>query len=159
LAFPVDGGVTFRGRRLFGNNKTFRGIGAGALGTAMCLAFQARMLHHVPAIRALEYVDYSTIGPWRFGLILGLTRMLSELPNSCLKRQMDIPPGGFGTGIWWLVFYILDTLDYLPGTWIVFSTLVEVTFSRVMLSTVLVFIAHHLATLVGYCCGMRRSIH
>jgi hypothetical protein len=159
LALPVDMGLTLRGRRLCGNNKTFRGFGAGAIGTATLMALQAKLFHHVPAVRTLEYVDYAMIHSWRFGFVLGLTRMLSELPNSFLKRQLDIPPGGLGTGVWLPVFYALDRLDYLPGTWIVFARLIEVNFSRVMLSSILVFLVHHLADFIGYCLGMKRSMH
>jgi len=35
LAVPIDGGVRVRGRRLFGDNKTYRGIVAVALGAAV----------------------------------------------------------------------------------------------------------------------------
>ena len=35
LAKPIDQGQTFRGRRLFGANKTYRGIVAVGLGTAL----------------------------------------------------------------------------------------------------------------------------
>ncbi len=159
LAWPIDRGLTLRGRRLFGDNKTFRGVMAGALGTALAMTLQAKVLHVLPAARALEYFDYSLLRPWRLGFLLGLVRMLSELPNSFAKRQLDIPPGQLGRGIWAPVFYLLDHLDYLPGTWIVLANLVDVTISRVLGSVVIVFVAHHLASILGYCLGMRRSIH
>ena len=85
--------------------------------------------------------------------------MLSELPNSWAKRQLNIPPGGLGKGGSAALFYALDHLDYLPGTWIVFAGLVPVTVSRVLVSIAVVFVAHHLASAAGYWLGMRRSIH
>jgi hypothetical protein len=159
LAWPVDRGLTLCGHRLFGDNKTFRGVLAGTLGTALAMVLQGRVFHRLGAARALEYVDYSRLPLFRLGLLLGFTRMLSELPNSFAKRQLDIPPGHLAQGHWAAVFYILDHLDYLPGSWTVLAGLVEVTISRVLMSTVVVFAAHHLASAVGYWLGMRRSIH
>jgi hypothetical protein len=159
LARPVDRGVTLRGRRLFGDNKTFRGMLAGTLGTALAMVLQGKVLHLLGAACALEYVDYSRLALWRLGLVLGLTRMLSELPNSFAKRQLDIPPGHLAKGGLAAVFYVLDHLDYLPATWIVLAGLVQVTVSRVLVSVVVVFAAHHLASAVGYWLGMRRSVH
>jgi len=159
LAVAVDGGLTLRGRRLFGNNKTVRGVLAGALGTAVVMTLQAEVGHRLGPVRVLEYVDYSAIRPWRFGFLLGLARMLSELPNSFVKRQLDIQPGQLGGGAWLPVCYLLDRFDYLPATWLVCSRLVRLTPRRAVISIVLVFIADHLANFVGYHTGMRRSLH
>jgi hypothetical protein len=159
LAWPVDRGLTIRGHRLFGDNKTFRGVLAGTLGTALAMVLQGRVFHLLGGARALEYVDYSRLPLLRLGLLLGLTRMLSELPNSYAKRQLDIPPGHLAQGYWAAVFYVLDHLDYLPGSWYVLAGFVMVTVSRVLVSTLVVFAAHHVASAVGYWLGMRRSIH
>jgi hypothetical protein len=159
LAWPVDRGLTIRGHRLFGDNKTFRDVLAGTLGTALAMVLQGMVLHLFGPARALEYVDYSRLPLLRLGLLLGLTRMLSELPNSYAKRQLDIPPGHLAKGRWAAVFYVLDHLDYLHGSWIVLAGLVNVTVSRVLVSTLVVFAAHHVASALGYWLGMRRSIH
>jgi hypothetical protein len=159
LAWPVDRGRTVRGHRVFGDNKTFRGVLAGTLGTAVAIELQGKVLHLFGPARALEYVDYSRLPLARLGLLLGLTRMLSELPNSYAKRQLDIPPGHLAHGHCAAVFYVLDHLDYLPGGWMVLARFVRVTLSRVLVSTLVVFAAHHLASALGYWLGMRRSMH
>src|SRR5581483_8263951 len=48
LARPIDNGWTLRGRRLFGDHKTLRGVLAGGVGTAAGVAVQAHLLHHLP---------------------------------------------------------------------------------------------------------------
>src|SRR5581483_1794053 len=134
LAWPIDLRSTWRQRRLCGDNKTFRGALAGGLGTTFGMLLQGTLLHAVAPLRALEYADYSQVPLWRLGLLLGIARMLSELPNSFAKRQRCIAPGKLGTGRYGLVFYVLDCLDYLPAAWLVFSAFVRVTFVRVMVS-------------------------
>jgi hypothetical protein len=159
LALPLDGGLTLHGKRLFGDNKTLRGLLVGSAGTALIMALQAKALHKIPATKALEYTDYAFIPAWRLGIVLGLTRMLSELPNSFLKRQMNIRAGNLGTGVWLPIFYLLDLLDYLPGCWIVVARLVRVTERRVIMSIALALVVHQASNCIGYLLGMKRAIH
>jgi hypothetical protein len=123
------------------------------------MALQARVLHQLPAVRAIEYSDYAAINPWRLGFALGVARMLSELPNSFLKRQLGIQSGQLAAGIWLPAFYLLDRLDYLPGSWLVASRLAAVTRRRVILSAVLALVVHQLINIIGYFLGMRKTIH
>jgi CDP-2,3-bis-(O-geranylgeranyl)-sn-glycerol synthase len=159
LARPIDNGRTLRGRRLLGDHKTWRGVLAGGVGTALVMVAQARVLHHVPAARALEYVDYATIAPWRLGFALGVARMLGELPNSFLKRQLGVPSGSAGRAGWRPVLYCLDRLDYLPAIWLVAGRRVPVSARRVLLSVAVVFLVHTITNVVGYRLGMRRAAH
>jgi hypothetical protein len=108
---------------------------------------------------AFEYADYSRLPLCRLGLLLGLARMVSELPNSFAKRQLRIAPGKLGTGRYGVLFYALDCVDQLPAAWIVLSAFVPVTFVRVLVSVAVVFVGHHVASATGYCLGMRKSIH
>jgi len=157
LARPIDAGLRLRGVRLFGDNKTYRGVAAVALGTAAGVALQV-LLHRVGVAREVEVLDYSrpsvVIG---VGLALGTAAMLSELPNSFLKRQIGIAPGAAGSGLRGVFFYVLDQVDILVGVWVVLALAIEVTTSRVLWSVVFLFIAHQVLTVVGYHLGMRAT--
>src|SRR5512135_2326222 len=95
LARPIDAGLRLRGARLFGDNKTYRGVAAVALGTAGGVALQV-LLHRLGVARHLAMLDYSRPAVIGLGLGLGAAAMLSELPNSLLKRQVGIAPGAAG---------------------------------------------------------------
>lgn len=90
---PIDGGRVFRKRRIFGDNKTLRGF--IAIVPAVALAFVAfRVLFGVFG-NLLDVIWPLTI--WQYaalGCFVGVGFMLGELPNSFVKRQFDIPPGG-----------------------------------------------------------------
>jgi CDP-archaeol synthase len=156
LARPIDGGLVLRGRRLFGNNKTYRGVAAVAFGTAAGVAVQI-VLHRLGVARHLELLDYSRPSVIALGLAFGTAAMLSELLNSLLKRQIGIGPGAAVGGTWGALFYVLDQVDMLVGVWIVLSLAVGVTGVRVLWSVVFLFIAHQLLTMVGYRLGMRAT--
>lgn len=108
LKVPLDGGRTFRGRRLFGDNKTWRGAVVMIAGTTT-----VALLQSVARAPWLEYegLDHSPRGMALVGALLGLGFVLGELPNSFLKRQRDVAPGARGTPL----FVILDQVDSLFG--------------------------------------------
>lgn len=156
LARPLDGGLTVHGQRLFGANKSVRGVIASGVGTALAMALQSQVLHtRLPA--GLEYFDYSKVQPLVLGFSLGVAAMLGELLNSFVKRQMHIPPGQSARGIWQAVFYCVDQVDFLLGAWLVLAFVTQVTLERVLLSIVCMLPAHQLVTLLGYCLGLRRT--
>jgi hypothetical protein len=156
LARPIDAGRTFRGRALFGESKTFRGPIAVACGAAAVWAVQQNVLHRFGGVAALELVDFSRLPVW-LGAALGAAAELAELPNSFLKRRLDIKPGGTARGALAPIFYLFDQIDVLLGFWLVLAALVPVTPLRVAISVALVAGVHPLLTLVGYLLGMRRT--
>jgi hypothetical protein len=104
---PVDFGRTLRGRRLFGDNKAWRGF----LGMvpASAVAFPAWAL-------VLDPWDLSLPGYAGLGALCGLGFMAAELPNSFVKRQLDVPPGEAPERpLWRRVGWVVDRFDSLLG--------------------------------------------
>src|SRR5215813_5988075 len=157
LCLPIDRGQKFRGKRIFGDNKTYRGVVVVGLGTAIGFGLQSLFLHQIASIRSVELFDYSFLKSAPLGLAVGVAAMLSELPNSFIKRRFEIAPGSAAKGWKGWVFYVYDQIDFLVGAWIVLATVVPVTVERVLLSAGFLLIAHQLMSSVGYALGMRRS--
>ena len=156
LGRPIDNGATLRGRRLFGANKTYRGVVAVALGTAAGVGLQM-MLYRVGVGHHVALLNYNNPALLVVGLAIGAAAMLSELLNSLLKRQLGIAPGAAGNGVAGVVFYILDQIDMLVGVWVVLSFVITVTATRVLWSVVFLFVTHQVLTVVGYGLGMRST--
>jgi CDP-2,3-bis-(O-geranylgeranyl)-sn-glycerol synthase len=121
---PLDGHLRFRGRRLFGDNKTVRGF--IVMVPACASAF---------AVLALLTGDPASLGLWPLsipgyavaGAFAGMGFMAGELPNSFLKRQLDIapgeaPPGRFASACHFLV----DRLDSGIGMLLALGLLIPV---------------------------------
>jgi hypothetical protein len=142
LAVPIH-------TRLFGANKTYRGLVAVALGTAAGFA-------------AIRLPDVLTAVGSRFrlalvGLAVGLAAMLAELPNSFIKRRMGVAPGAQASGLRGMAFHVLDQVDVVVGAWLVLGWLMKPTVPRVAGSLATVYIGHQIVSLVGYWLGMRRT--
>src|SRR5215475_4475271 len=157
LCRPIDRGRKFRGKRIFGDNKTYRGVVVVSLGTAIGFGLQSLLLHRIASVRGAELFDYTFFKSVALGLTIGVAAMLSELPNSFIKRQVEIAPGTAAKGWKAVIFYLYDQIDFLLGAWLVLAIVVPVTVGRVLLSIVLLLVAHQIMSSVGYALGMRRT--
>jgi hypothetical protein len=112
---PIDGGLTIRGRRIFGDNKTLRGVILMVAFTILAAAAQAWLAANVDWARAITPPQLVAAGPLKWGGLLGLGYVLGELPNSFFKRQIDIAPGAAGQGPLGAAFWFIDQVDSLAG--------------------------------------------
>jgi CDP-archaeol synthase len=93
LALPLDGGARFRGRRLFGANKTLRGFVVLVPATGAVLAALGAAREALPGWLAAGLWPLRTDQLFLLGAWAAFWFMAGELPNSFLKRQWDIAPG------------------------------------------------------------------
>lgn len=112
---PLDGARTFRGRRLLGDNKSLRGALLMPVATIGCTLVLASLAEHSLWVRDLGFVDFHEVSPVLWGALLGVGYVVGELPNSFIKRQLDIPAGGSASGAKGTLFWFLDQVDSLFG--------------------------------------------
>lgn len=113
LARPLDYGWSFRGARVFGENKTWRGVLLMSTVATIVVLGQYLLFPYEP-FRSLSIVDYSETSWLALGLALGLSYSLSELPNSFVKRRFGIRPGGVSRSRA-AVQYVVDQADSAVG--------------------------------------------
>ena len=124
LAIPLDAGLMLRGRRLLGAHKTLRGfvvmVPAASLSFTL-LAFATGQPEKV-GLWPLTIWQYTCLGAWAaFGFMAG------ELPNSFIKRQLDVAPGDIGTSPIGRCFQLLvDRLDSPAGMLAALSLVVAI---------------------------------
>jgi CDP-archaeol synthase len=116
-AIPVDGGRSLRGRRLLGDNKTVRGFVVMVPATGLAFLLVAWLVDQflgglaVQGLWDLPIGEYGLLGLWT-----GIFFMAGELPNSFLKRQLDVPPGGAPRQpLAKIVCFVLDRFDSVIG--------------------------------------------
>ena len=83
---PIDNKkILADGRRLFGDNKTWKGF----IGMIILTAAWTGVLRIYPDKNMLPKQNWWF---YYFGAMLGLAYVLFELPNSFIKRRLNIPP-------------------------------------------------------------------
>ena len=156
-AVPIDAGHTFRGRRFLGENKTWRGVIAVGFGTAIGFLLRAEWSDASQLATEPAWLHRLSASTFAFGLFVGVSAMLFELPNSFVKRQLDIRPGEQGHRATGFIFYVVDQIDMLVGICLALAFAVPVTPQFVLWSAVFLFVAHQIITVIGYGLGMRAT--
>lgn len=111
LAMPIDGGCSFRGKRILGDHKTWRGVLAGIVVGLGAYELQ-RLLHAAGFAAGLALPEYAD-DPVLPGLLMGLGTGVGDAVKSFFKRRIGIAPGAS-----WPVF---DQLDFLAGAFLFVS--------------------------------------
>jgi CDP-archaeol synthase len=153
LAQPIDRGRTVRGRRVFGANKTWRGAAvmfAGALGATVALQRFRWYRDRLP--EALR--DAS---PAVTGSLLGASVVLGELPNSFLKRQLDIAPGEQRGSLAGIGISLFDQADFVLATWILLRPVFKMSGREAFDAAAVVTAVHLPLNALGYLVGARTS--
>lgn len=88
LDTPLDRGVTWRGKPLFGRNKTFRGLlvhSVGAVSATILLWLLQPSMEWIAPLYASN--------PIVLGIVFALAYSAGELMNSFVKRRLNVSPG------------------------------------------------------------------
>ncbi|MDJ0589766.1 MAG: CDP-archaeol synthase [Pleurocapsa sp. MO_226.B13] len=93
----------------FGANKKWRGL----ISLPIAMLISVYLLHLIESLVSFpqNIILFSDFNLIEFGLLVGFVFNLSELPNSFIKRRLDIPPGDENNKI----FYFIDHMDSTYG--------------------------------------------
>jgi CDP-diglyceride synthetase len=153
---PLDFGASWRGRRIFGANKTWRGAVIMIVCTAAFAAAIAQVNVHwlhwpVP-------VRFAQSHPAAWGALLGCGYIVGELPNSFAKRQFGIAPGSMGSGLRGKIFWVADQLDSLAGMLLFIAPFWQPPLPLVALLVAVMLVAHPVSAWVMVLAGLKDRV-
>lgn len=93
LNTPLDLGFTFRGKRITGDHKTYRGLVFGIL-AAITIVYLQQIIY--PIIVGYSVIDYSQANTLLLGILLGGGALFGDALKSFFKRQCNILQGRLG---------------------------------------------------------------
>ena len=139
-ARPIDGGRMWRGKRIFGDNKTWRGlvvmIPAVASAFGLLRSFAGAEQGTGDAASGSITGSGTWLAPWSFGIggyvalgaWAGVGYMLGELPNSFVKRRLGVEAGRPPTsGLGRTIAFIVDQTDSVIGALLALSVFVSLS--------------------------------
>ena len=134
---PIDAGrLLGDGRRLFGANKTWKGFWGMVVWGLLAQLVWSFFLARQPDLEKfhLIYAHYPNKLATNFplGILLGLAYVVFELPNSYLKRRLDISPGKTAKDAWKYPFILLDQIDSLIGILLVLHLYISLDWAQVI---------------------------
>ena len=162
ISLPLDNGKTLRdGKRLFGDNKTYKGL-VGYVVLNMMTYILWGLICHAGKFDHLNffYVNYQNNVFYNafIGVLLGLAYALFELPNSFLKRRFDIVPGKTASGFKKVFFVFLDQSDSIFGCVLVLCLFYRMSVLFYLCYVLLGAATHIIVNVILYLCKLRKNM-
>jgi CDP-2,3-bis-(O-geranylgeranyl)-sn-glycerol synthase len=144
---PLDFGKTYRGKRIFGANKTWRGLLVGMAAATLIIALQKYLFTRNLFILELAWFDYRPVNIWLLGPLFGAGALLADAVESFFKRQRGIKPGYS-----WFPF---DQIDYIIGGCVFSLAIEQLAWTKYTLVLLVWFFIHLIASYVAYTVGLK----
>ncbi|HET7673262.1 MAG TPA: CDP-archaeol synthase [Candidatus Saccharimonadales bacterium] len=146
---PVDFGLKYRGKPLFGPHKTVRGIVCGTIAGTLIFLLQTKLYASYGwAVTISDGLDYSQLTLW-VGVLLSFGALLGDLVKSFFKRRVSVDSGKS-----WFPF---DQIDYIIGGLLLSSIVVTLTHAQSAFIIVTWFILHLATSYIGYLLGLKKD--
>ena len=126
---PVDLGLKFRGRRVLGDNKTWRGLIVGIISGSVTGLLQ---------------------GSFTIGLLLSVGALAGDVTGSFIKRQLNIVPGGR-----WVPF---DQIDFMLGALLIGWFIFPLTFVHVISALIIFGFGSYFFSVISVILKIKRSL-
>lgn len=159
---PIDNGKTLRdGKRIFGDNKTIIGFISMiviCMITQVLYGFLCNALH-IQYRNELYDNNYNSVYfNLMLGFLFGFAYMLFELPNSFIKRRIDIEAGKTKKNLIGYLFFVVDQIDSLFGVILVLYLFSNISIAKYFGYVALGGLTHIIVNLILYKLKIRRNL-
>ncbi|MCP6719567.1 MAG: CDP-archaeol synthase [Patescibacteria group bacterium] len=145
---PVDFGKRFRGERILGSHKTWRGAILGIIVGIIIIYFQA-WLYQFSSIREISFFNYQKINILFLGFLISGGAVFGDLLFAFIKRRWGLKPGA--------KFLPFDQTNYVIGAAIFLTPFFKIDSLAWLILLILSFFLHMIATRIGYYLNINRS--
>lgn len=148
LKAPMDFGRHYRDRRIFGDNKTWRGLLFGILVAILTVWLQQFLYQNYGWAQSMSgNLDYSTLPTVWLGFLFGAGALLGDAIESFFKRR-----SGVASGKSWFPF---DQLDYIVGGLLLSSLVIPFSLKQYIVIIIVWFAMHVFSVYVGFLLKLR----
>lgn len=136
---PLDLGHSYQGKRLLGNNKTWRGLVVGTLMGGITAVVVAKLNPNTVV----------TVAPFWAGVLLGFGALTGDALESFFKRRIGVPPGDS-----WFPF---DQTDYIIGGLLAILPFVALPLWVIAAIFIVYFCLHVVVAYCAYLIGLKNK--
>ena len=140
---PIDLGKKFLGKRILGDNKTYRGFFFGILIAIITAFIQIWIPINTPYQITLQNF-------WYLGFLLGFGALFGDVVESFIKRRIGIAPGKP-----WIPF---DEIDHIIGSLLIISTIFSLPIISAIWVIIITIPLHILVNVIGYFFKLRKNL-
>jgi CDP-2,3-bis-(O-geranylgeranyl)-sn-glycerol synthase len=146
LDYPVDFKINLNKKRIFGQNKTFRGFFFGILSAILVVFLQK---HFFYLFKTVSLLDYKEINVVLLGFLFGFGALFGDLVKSFLKRRKGIKPG-----VPWIPY---DQIDWILGALFFMSFYITIPYYYYLSGIIILGALHPVVNLMNFKLGIQES--
>ena len=136
---PLDFGMSYKGKRILGDNKTCRGLVSGIFLGGLVAALEGTYLFRV---------DTKYLYIWILaGMLMGFGALMGDAVESFFKRRSGRNPGQ--------TWFPYDQTDYIIGGLVVMLPFIGLNWGLIIRIFVLYFGLHLLLAYIGFLLGLK----
>lgn len=139
---PMDFGKKYKGKRVFGDNKRWRGFLIGVFSATVISILQLYLYQSYSQVREVALIDYNVVNVVLLGILLGSGALLGDAIESFFKRQR-----GIKSGEPWMPY---DQIDWVIGGLLASALIVRLTLWQYLLVFLMFFLLHPIFSFIGY---------
>lgn len=140
---PLDFSWSYKKKRLFGKNKTWRGLIVGILAAIAVVYLQQLIFQsYNPSFLDTSSADYLFYSPLLLGILFGFGALVGDAIESFFKRQADVPAGD--------AWFPHDQIDYIIGGCVAVSIVARLSFFEYATVLGTWFLMHLFFSYIGY---------
>ncbi len=162
LKKPIDAGKKFLdGKRIFGDHKTWKGF-LGYIVWNMLFWLIIGLVYQIINLGNLSFFyQYHANTPLLnllIGFLQGFAWALFELPNSFIKRRLNIKPGKNPSGASRIFFIVFDQADSIFGAILVLLAFYPLSLGQYFFFVLLGAATHIVFNMLLYFVGLRKNM-
>lgn len=144
---PLDFGKNYRGKRIFGKNKTWRGLIFGIFIACFTIILQRIIFNNSLWLQNhISNIDYSEVS-LLLGVALGFGALAGDAIESFFKRQSSVESGEA-----WFPF---DQIDYIIGGILMSSLIYRLPILDYFIILLVWFCLHLISSYIGYLLNLK----
>ena len=150
LLRPLDGGKSWRGKRIFGDHKTVRGMLAGLVVGGLA-GYGQYVLSAIPAISFISIAPHSDlISAVVIGLLSGIGALGGDAIKSFFKRRLNIAAGKS-----WALF---DQIDFIIGATLTAGWFAQLTATHILIALLIIGLGSYITSVIGVRLHIKESL-
>ena len=146
---PLDLGCKYKGERLLGDHKTYRGIFVGVVSGCLTGVLQIYIIHNSPYLFELLEFMHGNINLILLGGLLGFFALLGDALKSFFKRRLRIAPGKS--------WPVMDQIDYIIGSYLLVGFLFNLTPSHYLVGLLTYALLHPAFSYTAYLLKLKKD--
>lgn len=160
--FPIDKNKVLKdGKRLFGNNKTWIGFISMIICcilSQLLVGFICNILNINNHNQIYNFYENKIFFNIFIGFLFGFMYMIFELPNSFIKRRLDIECGKTKTNYIGKLFFVIDQIDSLIGVMLILVIFAKISLVQYFVYILIGGLTHITINLCLYKFKIRRNL-